>query len=83
MAPRRNGCLADIAARCNRRLAVIAAPRNRRVAHIAAPADIGIAPASVTPLPTVRRCSTHTERMILELRSAHSYEPSASTAGLR
>ena len=72
MAARRNGCLADIAARCNRRLA-----------DIAAPADIGIAPASVTPLPTVRRCSTHTERMILELRSAHSYEPSASTAGLR
>jgi len=72
MAARRNGCLADIAARCNRRLAAIAAP-----------ADIGIAPASVTPLPTVRRCSTHTERMILELRSAHSYEPSASTAGLR
>jgi hypothetical protein len=82
MAPRRNGCLADIAARCNRRFAVIAAPRNRRVAHIAAPADIGIAPASVTPLPRVRRCSTHTHRMILNLRSARCHGPSALTAGL-
>jgi hypothetical protein len=82
MAARRNGCLADIAARCNRRLAVIAAPRNRRVAHIAAPADIGIAPASVTPLPTVGRCSTHTLRTILNLRSARCDGPSALTAGL-
>jgi len=83
MAPRRNGCLADIAARCNRRLADIAAPRrNRCLADIAAPADIGIAPASVTPLPTVRRCSTHTHRMILNLRSARCDGPSALTAGL-